>query len=505
MEETDMGHPIPPTVEQQTRCAAKAMPAQQRQGLAVQALAGSQPITDLAKQHQVSRKFVYQQVSKAEDALEEAFATPGSDERVLFYVPVTKAWLRQLILGLALLGHAPLRGILELLRDLFDLRISLGSIHNILQQAVAKARSHNDQQDLTQVRIGAHDEIFQSRQPVLVGVDVDSSYCYLLSLEEQRDGETWGIRLLELQERNFAPQAIIGDGGSGLCKGQDLAMPDTPRRGDVFHAVRDVETLVSYLHNRAYQAIAVRSKLEHQQAQAERKKGQRDRKLAQQLRHARPAETQAIQLADDVALLADWLRGDVLTVAGPTYAERCALYDFIVAELRAREHLGKRIQKVRAMLQNQRDDLLAFARQLDHDLGELAQEFAVPVELVRELLNVQAMNPCHPARWQKEACLRNQLRGRFYALSERVEELAAIVVRASSLVENVNGRLRCYFFLRRQLGSDYLTLLQFFFNHRRFLRSRVPERVGSSPAELLTGQRHPHWLEMLGFQRFRSN
>jgi len=174
-----MCHPIPPAVEQQTHCAAKAMPAQQRQGLAVQALAGSQPITDLAKQHQVSRNFVHQQVSKAKDALEEAFATPGSDEQVLFYVPVTKAWLRQLILGLALLCHASFRGIIELLRDLFDLPISLGTIHNILQAAVAKAHSHNDQQDLSQVRIGAHDEIFQSRQPVLVGVDVDSSYCYL--------------------------------------------------------------------------------------------------------------------------------------------------------------------------------------------------------------------------------------------------------------------------------------------------------------------------------------
>jgi hypothetical protein len=481
------------------------MPAPQRQGLAVQALAGSQPITKLAKQHQVSRKFVHQQVRKAKDALEEAFATPASDEQVLFYVPVTKAWLRQLILALALCCHASFRGILEVLRDLFDLRVSLGTIHNILQQAVAQARSHNDQQDLARVRIGAHDEIFQSHQPVLVGVDADSSYCYLLRLEEQRDGETWGTHLLDLQQRGFAPEAIIGDGGSGLCRGQDLAMPNTPRRGDVFHAMRGAQTLVRYLFNRAYEAIAACSKLEQQQAQAERKHGRCDLKLAQQLRHARPAETQAIQLADDVALLVDWLRDDVLAVAGPTFAERCALYDFIVAELRAREHRSKRIKKLRTLLHNQRDDLLAFARQLDHDLGELAQEFAVPVALVRELFNVQAMHPCQPARWPKEARLRNQLRGRFYALSERVEELAAMVVRASSLVENVNGRLRGYFFLRRQLGSDYLTLLQFFFNHRRFLRSRVPERVGHSPAELLTGQRHRHWLEMLGFQRFRSN
>ena len=72
-----------------------------------------------------------------------------------------------------------------------------------------------------------------------------------------------------------------------------------------------------------------------------------------------------------------------------------------------------------------------------------------------------------------------------------VAELAAETVRASSLVENLNSRLRSYFFLRRHLGPDYLALLQFFLNHRRLERSDRPERVGKTPAELLTGQAHP--------------
>jgi hypothetical protein len=40
-------------------------------------------------------------------------------------------------------------------------------------------------------------------------------------------------------------------------------------------------------------------------------------------------------------------------------------------------------------------------------------------------------------------------------------------------------------------------LLQFFLNHRRFMRSRV-DRQGKSPRELMTGQEHPHWLTLLG-------
>ncbi len=65
-------------------------------------------------------------------------------------------------------------------------------------------------------------------------------------------------------------------------------------------------------------------------------------------------------------------------------------------------------------------------------------------------------------------------------------------------VADVNSRLRSYFFLRRQLGKDYLTLLQFFLNHRRYIRSEDPSRVGKSPAELLRGEPHAHWLEPSG-------
>jgi hypothetical protein len=322
----------------------------------------------------------------------------------------------------------------------------------------------------------------------------------LLSLEAHRDGVTWGVRLLELQEQGFAPDAIIGDGGSGLQAGQNLAMPDTPRRGDVFHAFQETEALVTYLENRAYDAIAVCSKLEHKQAASERKHGRRHRAVAQKLRHARPAESQAITLATDVALLLQWLRQDILALAGPSYEERGLLYDFVVGELQARQcQCPHRIGPVVTYLVNHRDALLAFAKQLDADLSALAAAFQLPVSVVRAVFQVHTLEESDPRRWPVEAALRSQLRGRFYDLSQAVLDLAHHTVRASSIVENFNSRLRNYFFLRRHLGPDYLNLLQFFLNHRRFLRSEHPERVDKSPAELLTGQPHPHWLDMLGF------
>ena len=54
--------------------AAARLGAAERTGLAVQALAGSEPIARLADRHDVSRKFVYQQKAKATETLEQAFA-----------------------------------------------------------------------------------------------------------------------------------------------------------------------------------------------------------------------------------------------------------------------------------------------------------------------------------------------------------------------------------------------------------------------------------------------
>jgi hypothetical protein len=486
--------------------AQRLRPAQ-RQKLAVEVLAGTHPVAALARQHQVSRKFLYQQAHTAQQALSDAFEPKPTDEDVLFYLPVTKAWLRQLILALVLICHSSYRGVVELLGDLFDWHVCLGTVHNVVHSAVAPARAISQGYDLARVRIGAHDEIFQASHPVLVGVDTASTYCYLLSLEDHRDADTWGVRLLELVDQGLAPDATVADAGSGLRAGQALALPEVPCRGDLFHILRDLEAVVSYLENRAYGALEdterCRRQLDSAQRGDRRGRAKSVRSAAQLLHRGRATRDAAVALHDDVALLMGWLRHDVLAVAGPCYTDRCALYDFVVAELKSRaSRCPHRLGPICRQLENQRDDLLAFARCLDADLELLGQEFQVAAELLRQLLGVLARDPRDPRRWTGEAAIRAQLRGRFHEVQAAVAALAQATVRASSLVENLNSRLRSYFFLRRHLGSDYLALLQFFLNHRRFERSDRPERVGKTPAELLTGQSHPHWLEMLGYKRF---
>jgi hypothetical protein len=487
-------------------CPAKAMPPSQRASVGLQALAGTQSITDLSEELGVSRKFVYQQAAKAQTALDDAFLpTVTPDNEVLFHLPVTKQWLQQVVLGLTLRCHSSYRGVQEFCHDILDVHLSLGTVHNCVHAAIERARPLNAQANLAQVEYAGLDEIYQLDQPVFVAADIESTYCFLLSREDRCDGDTWALRLLEAQDRGLAPQAIVSDFGTAIHAGLKLALPAVPHRGDIFHALAEITEAIAVLECRAYQLMAAHHQLQ-QEMDKMKKQGRPACVLSRKLVLADQAQLKAIELADSIILLARWLRQDVYAVSGLPYADRCSLFDFIFAEWQVRvPFCPKKLAPIATLLQNRREQLLAFAAQLDQDLVRLAAQFELPASIVRNLFDWEQLNEHHIKRWQQEPVLRRQLRDRFRPLQEAVRHLARHVVRASSVIENINSRLRNYFSLRRQVGSDYLVLLQFFLNHRRLQRSERPERVGKSPAEVLTGQDHAHWLDLLGYTRFSRN
>ena len=160
---------------------------------------------------------------------------------------------------------------------------------------------------------------------------------------------------------------------------------------------------------------------------------------------------------------------------------------------------------MRQLLQRQRDDWLAFAGVLEERFAQLAGQLQISAADVQAVCELQGYGQNSPAYWQRRGRLLGRLGEKFHGVHAAVLAILEETPRASSVAENLNRRLRSYFFLRRQLGTDYLDLLRFFLNHHQFLRSERPERRGQSPAQLLTGRPHAHWLELLGFQRFRRN
>ncbi len=80
----------------------------------------------------------------------------------------------------------------------------------------------------------------------------------------------------------------------------------------------------------------------------------------------------------------------------------------------------------------------------------------------------------------------------------------AKIPRRASMVENFNSRLRRFLNLKKNITTRKLALYHFILSHRAFQRSVHASLVGKTPAEALIQKSHPHWLEMLGYQRFKQ-
>jgi hypothetical protein len=216
----------------------------------------------------------------------------------------------------------------------------------------------------------------------------------------------------------------VADGGLALRAGQAAAWEKVPCHGDVFHAERELGKLAFYLTHRAAGCVSARQKLEHQMMR--HKRHGRGNRLSRRLAVARQAELAAVALAQAVRILADWLREDILSLAGPDLPVRRELYDLVVRELAQREGLcPHRIGPVRRALAGQRDDLLAFAGVLEEEFAALAGQFDVPACWVQQLCQLEARDPKGPSYWQYHGPLLAKLREKFLPLQQAVRAIMA--------------------------------------------------------------------------------
>ena len=108
--------------------------------------------------------------------------------------------------------------------------------------------------------------------------------------------------------------------------------------------------------------------------------------------------------------------------------------------------------------------LLAFTGVLDEKLVVIARAHEISESLVREACVLHRLPTTSFAYWQGWNRLRTKTGCKFHLLFDAVTRVMAQTPRSSSLVENLNSRLRNYFTLRRHLGGSYLSLLRFFLN-----------------------------------------
>jgi hypothetical protein len=478
----------------------KQIPSLTKCAIALEAMGSQSNITAISTKYDCCRNTVYEQKKIAVQATNKAFEE--IDDDVLFTISVTKEFLYGVVVALFSICGCSHRGIQYFLMTIFNQPIGLGTVFNILDDAAVKAKALNDSYDLGVIKSSAADEVFHRNKPNLVVVDIPSRFCALLAKTEKRDKQTWRTHLALLQARNYLPVSCIIDEGKGMEAAYKENLSTTTLRYDHFHFIRDIKDVSRFLKNQ----IASKTTLALDTfCRAERAKDDQTREAYTTEFTTLLAELGLLEeLYPQFQTLSQWLQYDVLQLAGHRPEDRARLYDFIVDEMR--QLAGKhphRIQAIVTSLCHRREALLNVANELNDKFAKLAQQHEVTSDTIWAV--------CYITRYDIDACtyheksseLEAMVGQKYESIEDDVLTILANTHRCSSMVENFNSRLRPYLDKRKFISQKMLDLIQFYLNHKPFMRSAHKDLVKKTPAQALTGKQHLPWLEMLGFHCFK--
>lgn len=340
--------------------------------------------------------------------------------------------------------------------------------------------------------------LFHWQKPILAAVDIPSRFCALLATEDYRDEDTWGIHLLDLDKQGYHPDLAILDGGKGLVAGHKIALPNTKLQHDHFHIIKDIKDCGQFLKNEEASAVTMTLKLYNRSNQ---NNNDEKKKIALDAFQGALANLSVIEETHKkFKLLTQWLQYDVLQLSGYPPKDRAIMYDFILFEMEKllADH-PHRIKEVVTSLRTQRNALLDVANLLNDKFNEIAKYFKLSLATIWEI--------CYLTRYEFDSMKYNKKSSELETLIgetyDDVEDAVLFVLekthRCSSMVENFNSRLRPYLDERKMVTQKHLGLIQFYLNHKPFMRSQHKAFVNKTPAEILTGKTHNSWLEMLGF------
>ena len=177
-------------------------------------------------------------------------------------VRVDDAQLRRAVVALRVLAPNAIRPIEDLVPLLYPgVKVSYGTIQQMLVEAEARAARFNAQASLGGVEAGALDEMFSQGEPVLAGVDLDSGYLFGLSLSATRDGEAWAELLREGQCQGLELSVVVKDAGAWDCRGGERGVsPGRAARRLLSCALRDEQGAQAFGGGAPMQRLNAREK-----------------------------------------------------------------------------------------------------------------------------------------------------------------------------------------------------------------------------------------------------
>ena len=457
-------------------------------------------VSDIAALFKVSRQAVYKNIDRVEAM--ETELQPLSDKSVQCLV-VTDIDIDKAVLSLALDGHSALEGIHRVLTCIYgaDATPSIGYTSMLLNRAGAFAAQITRTISLNGISQGANDEIFDdSDYPVFTGVDVESTYIYLMQLMDDRKGTTWQQAMDSLKEIGLNLKAAISDAGSGLLKGIRAAFPEADVQIDVFHVLRDIGRAVYRFKEHILKDIAECYDMET--AVKRSKHPERDSVKAKKKKLAKRQAMHASMVEDYdlIECLYSWLH-ELVSFSGYDYDEVIALAKWVLDEMAAVARHHNWAYKLSEEIWHLNDRLpatLLFLSRLFNGFRQAARQMGLPEEAFRLLYRRLGTSKDSDA-YTELTCQALEVIGdaRFSAAEKVHDRIVRYIKRASSMVENVNSRLRAYMNIKKHVSNDFYSLVQLHLNTKKYRRSRVESRKGYSPVELLTGQPWPELIDLL--------
>ena len=420
--------------------------------------------------------------------------------------------MERLVVLLSLDARSSYKGICRIVQSVYKEHISMGGVSDIISkyEDIAKEKGEElDRMVAEHIKQGANDEIFQGGDPVFGGVDLASGYACLLASSPDRTAESWEIAMMLLKDVGIELDMSISDAGKGLVKGIGLSREGIRIQLDVFHQLRDagrpVSSVIRQFNGRLnkYEELSDKIAAEKCNCVTVKNKEAIEATIEEEFKTVYELETAREFLGEIVSFtgygagesseMVKWL-GDEMEIL----RQRLGTFTY---EKDGKSHriykgLGKFKEEIEK-LKNRSDGMVQFIRHMWEKMDAVAEENGYDKVSFRLVYRLRCQPEGSAERKWTMRRLRRMLGERLPEAMGKMDTLVKETHRASSLIESTNSRIRTYMDAKRYLPARFLPLLRLYLNTTPYERSRVPEKLHKSSAEVILG-RKIDFLELLG-------
>lgn len=411
--------------------------------------------------------------------------------------------LERSILGIMIAGKCSSRDCVAVIETTLGRKISHQSVMSLMVEASCSAKELNDEVHknheyklLPKIMALGGDEIFQCGKPILVSMDLASSYLQL-SCPGDRSKESWVKFLQGLKDQGLNPASVTADGGKAGLESAKTVFPDAVRILDLFHVLKILNSAKNSIEGKCYKLIDAYYKT----------KECFDRTLMDK----------AIGMFDSLEPMLEKFRLACYISSESSYVSAASLesqISGIVLMMKAFIEIGissEKIKRAKSYLENGSQGIVAYKKMLEKAVKNAYGEFFCDTMLSYICPIFEAIDQLQREKenGSKTFILMGKIvkmRSKFRAFSWINQDEVDIAIqkavaimngakKSNSLIEAANSVIRRFLVTYKSIPVWFCDLFTFYWNNRRFSRGK---RAKLKPIEILSGQHfEENWIDIL--------